>query len=604
MRPLRQVDIERLCICKVVPFALSTSVAGLRCVEMDARLRFIIHQHGKAVAQIRVAVRIAHHDRIITGLFHRDLIFGIFAHRIHHGDAAQALKIVVVEALDRHIAADHGFALHDGLAFRRDRVVRVELRRHFNLVVLSIRHQALRQLLRRQLFRQLLCDGRLCDIVCAAHTLLARIFDGITDIDVIVARFHHIGGFVSGFSDVVIARHIGNCEGHFQRFGLARLEQVRLIERCQLFSGLAHLGFALACLRRAEIHLHDLFAGHVAGVCHGCRNIGGACEGVATKVYGDLRNFEIRVRQAVAKRIIDLLVIRVKGLKIPVAHIDVFRVIYIAGRFVERLRARVILIRFGPRINQFAGGVHVAHKDIGGSKSALHTGLPTYQHSIHARDVVDPAGICHSANVQHNDDLVKFCRHAGNEFFFGIAEVVVALGRRTVAAFRGIPADCHNRRVRCCRCCVHHFVRDVDLRIIFNSVRRHLLSVEVNQRLIQGNLPFLLFDLHPLQDIAGVVHIRCTGTAAAARVVNHSTAEHRYRRALLHWQSFVPIFQQDHTVSSNLPGKLNISLGRFCASGNAHSRDRRCNHCSRKNCRKDPFAYAFSSTHFLTSISF
>ena len=462
-------------------------------------------------------------------------------------------------------------------------MVRIESRRHFNLVVFPVRHQPLWQLRRRQLFGQLLCDGRLRNIVCAAHTLLARVFDGIADIDVIVARFHHIGGFVSGFSDVVIARHIGEREGHFQRFGLARLQQVRLIERCQLFSGLAHLGFALACLRRAEIHLHDLFAGHIAGVCHGCRNIGGAREGVAIKVYGDLRNFEIRVRQAVAKRIIDLLVIRVKGLKIPVAHIDVFRVIYIAGRFVERLRARVILIRFGPRINQFAGGVHVAHKDIGGSKSALHTGLPTYQHSIHARDVVDPAGICHSANVQHNDDLVKFCRHAGNEFFFGIAEVVVALGRRTVAAFRGIPADCHNRRVRCCRCCVHHFVRDIDLRVICDAVRRHLLGVEIHQRLVQGNLPFLLFDLHPLQDIAGVVHIRCTGTAAAARVVDHSTAEHRYRRALLHWQSFVPIFQQDHTVSSNLPGKLNISLGRFCASGNAHSRDRRCNHCSRKN---------------------
>ena len=462
-------------------------------------------------------------------------------------------------------------------------MVRIESRRHFNLVVFPVRHQPLWQLRRRQLFGQLLCDGRLCDIVCAAHTLLARIFDGITDIDVIVARFHHIGGFVSGFSDVVIARHVGNCKGHVQRFGLARLQQVRLIERCQLLGGLAHLCFALACLRRAEVHLHDLFAGHVAGVCHGCRNIGGAREGVAIKVYGDLRNFEIRVRQAVAKRIIDLLVIRVKGLKIPVAHIDVFRVIYIAGRFVERLRTRIIFIRLRPGIDQFAGGVHVAHKDVRSRKSALHTGLPAYQHSIHARDLVDPAGICHSANVQHNDDLVKFCRHAGNEFFFGIAEVVVALGRRTVTAFRRVAADGHNCGVGFCRRRIHHLVRDIDLRIIFNSVRRHLLSVEVNQRLIQGNLPFLLFDLHPLQDIAGVVHIRCTGTAAAARVVNHSTAEHRYRRALLHWQSFVPIFQQDHTVSSNLPGKLNISLGRFCASGNAHSRDRRCNHCSRKN---------------------
>ena len=81
--------------------------------------------------------------------------------------------------------------------------------------------------------------------------------------DVIVSGLQHPGVLVAGGAGVIEAGHGGHREGEGQGLGLAKLEQLGLLEGAQHSAGLAQLA-----LRSSGVDLHHLFAGAGAGVLH------------------------------------------------------------------------------------------------------------------------------------------------------------------------------------------------------------------------------------------------------------------------------------------------------------------------------------------------
>ena len=184
------------------------------------------------------------------------------------------------------------------------------------------------------------------------------------------------------------------------------------------------------------IQLDDLPAGGAAGVpdLYG----DGQARGAESRADGFGR--EGSIGQAGAEGIAGF---HPEGVKIPVAHINAVRVVFLGQLAVpvgKGRRGGIVLIAEGPGIGQPPGGIHLSGQDVRGGVPALAAGLGHEQQRgdlprIHKGKVDDAADV-----QQHDEGQAE----GGQGFQFPLlpfAQEVVALFRAPVRELAGDPGD-------------------------------------------------------------------------------------------------------------------------------------------------------------------
>ena len=283
---------------------------------------------------------------------------------------------------------------------------------------------------------------------------------------------------------------------------LTGLQKRGLAEGLQFSGRLAKLSLRSTC-----IELYDFFSGIGADVCHLGEHFeagglvsfeNGLCSGLRRrlcacftggrcffqKVFSDdpavqRSHTKLCVGKTEAERVADQAVFAADGLKISVADIDIFCVVYIFECFVEVSRVRIILQTSRKCVCQLSGGVCIAAEDIGFSKASLHTCLPGHQHGRDPVVLREPGGGKRTACVEDNDNLVKGTLDLFDQLLLGLGEVKITPLKdfscpfqksklcagevcrslspgvqlcRAVPVFTGKTADADDRHIRKCGC--------------------------------------------------------------------------------------------------------------------------------------------------------
>ena len=107
------------------------------------------------------------------------------------------------------------------------------------------------------------------------------------------------------------------------------------------------------------------------------------------------------------------------GFKITVSHIDIFRVIYIIVRFMERFGRWIIFQGLCKGICKFSRRIADAAEKLCRCTSAFHTALPCHQYGGYPVILRKPAGIHHSADIEYGDYFRETgCYLLHHGFFF------------------------------------------------------------------------------------------------------------------------------------------------------------------------------------------
>ena len=355
---------------------------------------------------------------------------------------------------------------------------------------------------------------------------------------------------------IVEARHIGDREGHGQRLALAGLQQAGLIERGQDLAGLAQNGLARAHLGRAVIDLQDLLAG--VEVAH-VGDRGGYLDVGAHLLGGYIRNFKIRIGQAVTEGIADRLVLGIKGLKVAVTGEDIFG-IFLRGAAAEFVGG-ICVKALGHGLGQFAGGGDPAGEDIADVIAALLAAVTHEDQGVNAH-ILHKLHIGHNAVVIYHSDLIEVFGDQLKHLRLVVRQEPAALVVLHVVVFAHDAPNDHNGLVVALAGFLDHLF-----------VQRHLgeetvagiddlfflICRVVTPSLIDLCQGLVHIDAHVAQavqhiDLIGGVHVGCA--QAAADGINLHTAKYGHLVVLRQGKGFVLIFQEDHALVADLPGKL------------------------------------------------
>ena len=217
----------------------------------------------------------------------------------------------------------------------------------------------------------------------------AEVAGGGADFDFVIAGV----GFPLRPGDVVVGEVAGG-DGELDGFGFAGLQR-DFGEAFEFADGAVDGGLEIM-----EVKLRNFFAGAFAGIgdvrADGDGAVGRERGGGQREVFV----FEGGVGQAVAEGEQRLEVVLVE---MAVADVDAFGVIHDVIRAGKISEVRIIRAARGERVGQFAGGIHVAEKDVGDGVAAALAGEPGFDDAGNGFEPVGHGDGC--AVVQHDNGV-------------------------------------------------------------------------------------------------------------------------------------------------------------------------------------------------------
>ena len=116
---------------------------------------------------------------------------------------------------------------------------------------------------------------------------------------------------------------------------------------------------------------------------------------------------KVGVGKSVPERVQDRFVFRIKGLKIPISHINIFPVFFRGRDRIEGVGAGIILIAGGNGIGQLSRRVYIAAEHIRESVAPFHARLPCDEQGRDVRVGVDERQIHDGGDVHNHDSFGK-----------------------------------------------------------------------------------------------------------------------------------------------------------------------------------------------------
>ena len=280
----------------------------------------------------------------------------------------------------------------------------------------------------------------------------------VADGEVVVTGIQNVAalGACGVVSRGIPAGHILHISGDGHGLGSAGGELCGLAVVQQLNSGFLHtMLFVVVGVGQADIQLHNILAGHAAGVGDG--HFGG--DGLVLKVHIQIIQSlgEGGVGQAVAERISNLIVIvpsaagggahgggsvalvhngvKVTGLIVLVADVDVFcldnGIIHLnIGVGIGPLQVAEVLcsgrvcVLDRISIGQMAGGVDITGEDVGHAVETVAARQTDLQDGVNTDVVLDLLHLHGAGIIQQNDDLAAVGRLGGDGCIDEVALVV------------------------------------------------------------------------------------------------------------------------------------------------------------------------------------
>ena len=399
--------------------------------------------------------------------------------------------------------------------------------------------------------------------------------NGGADVEFIFSLFQQPRA-LPDLAEVVIGGHAADGEAHRDGLRVPGEQQLRLAVAAQHLRGLAQ--FALG---GAVIDLHDLSAGHVAGV----EDLHRGDDFAVRQRHLLLRQREAGVGKAVAEGIDHLFRRAGDGFKVAVADVDVLKILHIIVGVVEAVRAGIVAQVPREGVRQLAGGVALAQQQLRRREAAFKAALPGQQHRADSLIFLEPRGLDHAAGVQHHDGL----RERGADLLqhgpLGVGQVEVPVLKNlvhhadvvaplhalvlrggvelgfAVPALAGEAADGDHRRVGEGPRRREKRVRD--LRLVHQAgdvpcgvLRRDVVPVE---RGGAGKYRHLARGLNKaLIEVADVGHGHVAAAAAALDIVDGALAEEGDSGALRQREDAALVFQQHHALLGGVFAQFNV----------------------------------------------
>ena len=427
----------------------------------------------------------------------------------------------------------------------------------------SVLKHSLFQQRRRKPFRQLLSNTVLVQGICKRQP--PNVPHGCPHIKSILSLFQQICGLLY-LSQIIVGSHVLHGKFKGKRLRLARFKSSCLFKGCQLSCRLSQN--PARCLK---VNLNHLSARHMSGIGHTDRHSDHA---VPLSGLSGL-HLKGRIGKPVAKGIVYLPGGTGYGLKITVAHINVFRVAHVILGFVEIVRGRIVLQTLCKGIAELSGRISVPHKELGCRKAALHTSLPCHQYGPDPFIRRKPGGIHHSAYIHDYNDFGKALlnRLHHRRLFHGKAEISVpedfcgelrhlalALGQLFVSgthhtlpvpALTGKPAYGDDRRIRIGLCLREELLWHSGLYghpgcAVFLILPLHVLPVIIAQGLKNTDMSALHFQT--LIQTADISHRNVSASAPALHIVKRRLPEKSHPGPFLQGKQSSFILEQNHSL--------------------------------------------------------
>ena len=383
---------------------------------------------------------------------------------------------------------------------------------------------------------------------------LFRISHRIAQIEAVFSRFHYISGF-RYLSGIVITRH-GICrQPQCNLLCLSRLQAACLCKSAQCPCRLAQ-----PALRGAVVQLYHFLARKLPYISDTCFH-NDLCSALSLlQPSAAVPYCKRSIGQSVAKGIIHLFSRPRNRLKIPVAHINIFRIIHIIIRVIKSCRGRIIIKGTGKSIHQLSGRISIRTQDIRYSEPAFNASLPCEQYALDLLILLKPGRINHSAYIQHYRHFGERRRNGIHHFLFLRGKIKVSVARYpfSVPVFPREAADSDNRNIRISSGCLkqpgrhrrlHGFTVFLSLRILL----LYILFIETGKFVKNLKLPLFLLELHALINIPGIGGRNFPASAASSDIIDLRFSEKGNSAALLKRQHAAFVFQQHHTFRGRLP---------------------------------------------------
>ena len=507
----------------------------------DSVLRKI--SHAERIGNTRIGLAAKQIDQLSVGQLRQELLHCYLTvyHVYQHGFfRRRTLSHSLGNGVARPVSFVRRLALH-------------EIRAHINSTVRLYRKRLIAAVGKHSLFQQNRRHTLLklhCHTILFFHIPVRKLHGipyGIAQMESILSCFHYICGF-GNFSGIIIACHAVNRKIKSHLLGFSRLQTTGFRKCAQHLGRLAQL-----TLRRAVIKLHHFFSSNAACVRHtGLRcNLRHSIH--LLKPCADTLNRKGSIGKPVSKRIIHLFRRPGNRLKIPVAHINIFRILHIILGFVKVCGGRIIIKGTGKGIHQLAGRIHIPTQNISHGKAAFNSRLPCQQHTLDPVIVLKPGRIHHTAHIQHYRYPGESRRNSVNHRLLLRRKVKITIAGNSlpVPAFTRKTADSNHRSVRKTSGCLQQLLRNSRLHgfSVFLSPRILLLYIfliKMGKCIKYLKLSFRFLYLEPFINITRIRGCNFAASAASPHVINLSFSENRGLASSFQRQHPAFIFQKNH----------------------------------------------------------
>ncbi len=161
-----------------------------------------------------------------------------------------------------------------------------------------------------------------------------------------------------------------------------------------------------------------------------------------------------------------------------------------------------------------------------------------------------------AANIQHNYNFPEQRHDIRNHTLFLAGKIKICF--LSIAALSRIPANADDCRIAHCSSLRQKLCWDLRLCstagfAVFSVLLRHILSIEVMQRLKKRDFSLVLLFFHTVTEISDIRNGHVAAAASASYIVRTGLAEQSNTAPLTERQQMVFIFQQHHALGSRHP---------------------------------------------------